>query len=206
MGRPRNFDADEALDRAVLVFWERGYDRTTLTDLCDAMGINRPSLYAAFGTKEELFERALDRYANGPQAYESAALGLPTAREVAEALLRGAAERQTGADTPHGCLAVLGATTHPDDESPVARALIAARSAGELAVRERLERAQREGDLPADADPAELAAYLRTVIYGLTVKAATGATREELDDVVDLALRVWPTSSSEWGMRTADGH
>lgn len=192
MGRPRNFDADEALDRAVLVFWELGYERTTLTDLCAAMGINRPSLYAAFGTKEELFRRALDRYANGPHAYEANALELPTAREVAEALLRGAVERQTGADTPHGCLAVLGATTHPGTESPIAQALISARTAGEDAVRQRFARAQSEGDLPTDADPAELAAYVRTVVYGLTVKAAGGATRAELERVVDLALRAWP--------------
>ncbi len=193
MGRQRKFDVEEALDQAVLVFWRLGYERTTLTDLCEAMGINRPSLYAAFGTKEQLFHQALDRYASGPHAYESEALALPTAREVAEALLRGAVDRQTGVETPHGCLAVLGATTHPDTDSPVARALIDARAAGEDAVRARLERAQAEGDLPADADPAELAAYLRTVIYGMTVKAATGATRPELERVVELALRAWPS-------------
>jgi AcrR family transcriptional regulator len=189
MARPRNFDLDAALDQAVLVFWRLGYERTTLTDLCEAMGINRPSLYAAFGTKEELFHQALDRYGNGPEAYEAAALALPTAREVAEALLYGAIERQTGVATPHGCLSVLGATTHPDTDSPVARALIDARTVGEGAVRERLERAQAEGDLAADADPGELAAYLRTVIYGMTVKAAGGATRSELERVADLALR-----------------
>ncbi|HZR95395.1 MAG TPA: TetR/AcrR family transcriptional regulator [Gaiellaceae bacterium] len=192
MGRPRKFDVDDALDRAVLVFWRLGYDRTTLTDLCEAMQINRPSLYAAFGTKEQLFRKALDRYARGPHAYESEALALPTAREVAEALLLGAVERQTGVDTPHGCLAVLGATTHPDTDSPVARALISARTAGEEAVRERLEQAKAEGDLPAGSDPAELAAYLRTVIYGMTVKAATGATRAELEQVVERSLRAWP--------------
>ena len=193
MGRPRKFDIDEALDRAVLVFWQLGYERTTLTDLCEAMNINRPSLYAAFGTKEQLFHRALDRYANGPHAYEAEMLTLPTAREVAEGLLRGAVERQTGVDTPHGCLAVLGATTHPDTESPVARALIDARAAGEDAVRERFTRAKQDGDLPADVDPAELAAYIRTVIYGMTVKAAGGATREELERVVQLAMRGWPS-------------
>jgi AcrR family transcriptional regulator len=192
MARPRNFDVDEALDRAVLVFWRLGYERTTLTDLCEAMEINRPSLYAAFGTKKELFHKALDRYANGPQAYEAAALALPTARAVARALLYGAIERQTGADTPHGCLAVLGATTHPDTDSPVARALIDARAVGEDAVRERLERARTEGDLPADADAAVLAGYLRAVVYGLTVKAAGGATRTELEQVAELALHAWP--------------
>lgn len=189
MGRPRNFDVDEALDQAVLVFWQRGYERTTLTDLCEAMGINRPSLYAAFGTKEELFHRALERYANGPHAYEAEALALPTARAVAEALLHGAIERQTGIDTPHGCLAVLGATTHPDTDSPVAQALIAARTVGEAAVRERFEQARADGDLRPDADPAELAAYLRTVIYGMTVQAAGGATRDDLERVAAMSLR-----------------
>jgi AcrR family transcriptional regulator len=193
VGRPRKFDIDEALDRAVLVFWQLGYECTTLTDLCEAMNINRPSLYAAFGTKEQLFHRALDRYANGPHAHEAEMLTLPTAREVAEGLLRGAVERQTGVDTPHGCLAVLGATTHPDSESPVARALIDVRAAGEDAVRERFTRAKQDGDLPADVDPAELAAYIRTVIYGMTVKAAGGATREELERVVQLAMRGWPS-------------
>ena len=186
MGRPRKFDVDEALDRAVLVFWQLGYERTTLTNLCEAMNINRPSLYAAFGTKEQLFHRALDRYANGPHAYEAEMLTHPTHDRLLALGL-------TGIDTPHGCLAVLGATTHPNTESPVARALIDARAAGEDAVRERFVRAQEDGDLPADADPAELAAYIRTVIYGMTVKAAGGATREELERVVQLAMRGWPS-------------
>jgi AcrR family transcriptional regulator len=192
VGRTREFDADEALDQAMLTFWRLGYEQASLTDLTEAMGINRPSLYAAFGNKEELFRKALARYAEGPSGYEAAALAQPTARGVAEALLRGGAELQTRPDLPHGCLAVLSAPSNAESSSPVGRALIEARLAGERAVRERFERAVAEGDLPADADPGRLAGYVRALVYGLTVRAANGATRAELDEVIDLALGVFP--------------
>jgi AcrR family transcriptional regulator len=192
MTRTREFDTDAALDQAMLVFWRLGYERATMAELTTAMGINRPSLYAAFGNKEELFRRALERYADGPEAYEREALELPTAREVAFALLRGAADRQTRPGRPHGCLAVLGTRTNGADSSPIGRMLIEARLAGEAEVRERLDRAQAEGDLPPDAEPAALAGYLRTVIYGMTVQAASGATRDDLERVIELAMRAWP--------------
>jgi AcrR family transcriptional regulator len=192
MPRTREFDVDTALDQAMLVFWRLGYERATMAELTKAMGINRPSLYAAFGSKEELFRKALERYATGPDAYEASALALPTAREVAYALLRGGADRQTQPGKPHGCLAVLGTRTEPADSSPIGRMLVEARLAGEEEVRERFERARAGGDLPADADPTALAEYIRTVIYGLTVKAASGATREELERVIELAMRAWP--------------
>ena len=95
MARTRTFDLDEALEQAMLVFWRLGYERATLTDLTEAMGINRPSLYAAFGNKEQLFRRSLEAYATGPSGYERAALAQPTAYEVAAALLRGGADLQT---------------------------------------------------------------------------------------------------------------
>jgi AcrR family transcriptional regulator len=98
MGRAREFDADEALDRAMTLFWSKGYDGTSLSDLTEAMGINRPSLYAAYGNKQELFRKALERYGEGPSAYEREALAQPTARMVAEGLLRGAADVQTDPD------------------------------------------------------------------------------------------------------------
>jgi AcrR family transcriptional regulator len=176
----------------MLVFWRLGYDRASLSDLTEAMGINRPSLYAAFGNKETLFRKALDHYARGPAGYDRTALSLPTAREVTEALLRGAAEVQTRPDMPHGCLAILGAPTCGETSSPIAATLIDARRAGEVELRERFERAHAEGDLPVDVDPEELAGYVRTVAYGMAVKAATGATRAELDRVVDRAMRAWP--------------
>src|SRR5881397_436962 len=108
-GRPRAFDADKALDRALLVFWRKGYEGASLADLTRAMGINRPSLYAAFGNKEALFRRALDRYAEGPAAYVGEALNEPTARAVAERLLGGTIDLLSDPHNPHGCLVVQGA-------------------------------------------------------------------------------------------------
>src|SRR5690348_17740109 len=108
-GRTRQFDVDEALDRALEVFWARGYEGATLPELTRAMGINRPSLYAAFGDKEQLFRRALDRYVNGPAGYVRAALDRPTAREVVETLLAGTVELLTDPRHPGGCLVVQGA-------------------------------------------------------------------------------------------------
>jgi AcrR family transcriptional regulator len=192
MGRARAFDADEALDRAMTVFWAKGYEGTSLSDLTEAMGINRPSLYAAYGNKEQLFRKALERYGDGPASYERDALAQPSAREVAEGLLRGAADVQTDPDTPAGCLATLGTTYCADESSPVGKVLIASRLAGHAAIRERFERARAEGDLPADADPKALTHYIGAVVCGMAVLAASGMTRDELDRVIELAMQAWP--------------
>jgi AcrR family transcriptional regulator len=192
MGRARAFDADQALDRAMTVFWSKGYDGTSLSDLTEAMGINRPSLYAAYGNKQELFRKALERYGEGPSSYEREALAQPTARQVAAELLRGAADVQTDPGTPAGCLAVLGTTYCAEDSSPIGKIVIAFRRAGQAAIRERFERARAEGDLPTDADPKELTDYIGTVVCGMAVQAASGATREDLERVIELAMRAWP--------------
>jgi AcrR family transcriptional regulator len=157
------------------------------------MGINPPSLYAAFGDKEQLFRKALDRYVRGPDAYEDEALALPTAREVAYALLRGGADRQTRPRMPHGCLAVLGARTNGADSTPAGAMLIETRRAGEAQVRERFERALAEDDLPAGTDPKELADYVRAVLHGMTVQASSGATRDELERVIERAMAARPS-------------
>jgi AcrR family transcriptional regulator len=192
MGRARTFDADEALDRAMTVFWTKGYEGASLSDLTEAMGISRPSLYAAYGNKEELFRKALERYGEGPSAYERDALAQPTARAVAEGLLRGAADVQTDPATPAGCLAVLGTTYCAEESSPIGKTVIAFRVAGHAAIRERLERARAEGDFPANADPAALTHYIGTVVCGMAVLAASGATRTELERVIELTMRAWP--------------
>src|SRR5438105_3265928 len=159
-GRPRGFDADKALDRALKVFWRKGYEGTSLSDLTGAMGINRPSLYAAFGNKESLFQKVLDRYAGGPACFVREALNEPTARAVAERLLRQAAELQTDPRYPRGCLLVHGALACGDEADPVRRELAVRRAAGEATLRRRLERARAEGDLAPGADPGDLARYL----------------------------------------------
>jgi AcrR family transcriptional regulator len=191
-GRPRAFDAEQALDRALEVFWAKGYEGASLDDLTDAMGINRPSLYAAFGNKENLFRRALDRYAHGPAAHTCAALQAPTARVVAEQTLMGTVALLTHPRHPRGCLIVQGALACGDASACVQRELATVREAGVAALRKRFERARREGDLPRSANPADLARYVATVAHGLSVQAASGATRSELTRVVRTALRAWP--------------
>ena len=191
-GRPREFDVDEALDRALRVFWRRGYEGATLPDLTAAMGINRPSLYAAFGSKEELFRKALDRYVEGPAAFVREALNEPTARAVAERLLGGTIDLVTDRRNPRGCLIVQGALACGETAESVRREVAARRVAGEVAVRQRFERARADGDLPAEADAADLARYVVTVMRGMAVQAAGGASREDLRRVAELALRAWP--------------
>jgi AcrR family transcriptional regulator len=191
-GRPREFDVDEALDRAMAIFWRRGYEGTTLDELTAAMGISRPSLYAAFGDKEQLFRKALDRYVNGPAGYIGAALAQPKVRDAAAALLAGSICLLTNAGNPGGCFVVQGALTCSASAESVRQELVAVREAGMALVRERLETARSDGELPESVDCDDLARYLATVVHGLSVQAAGGATREQLQRVADLAMRAWP--------------
>src|SRR5215468_4308100 len=144
-GRPRSFDTGEALDSALEVFWRKGYEGASLSDLTRAMGINRPSLYAAFGDKEALFRKSLDRYTSGPGAYGTEALNEPTARAAIERLLRCAADSLTDPHHPRGCLMVQGALSCGEEAESVRQELIARREQGETAIRRRLQRAKAEG-------------------------------------------------------------
>ena len=268
-GRTRQFDVDEALDRALEVFWAAGYEGATLPELTRAMGINRPSLYAAFGNKEQLFRKALDRYQTGPMsflteagrgegvampsgsdirldgldrpgvsarlrgrhapgadramginrpslyaafgnkeqlfrkaldryqtgpmAFLTEALRKPTARAVAEAIFSGFVRMQRDSDKARGCLVVSGALACGEEAETVRRELARLRQAIVTALRERFERAVRDGDLPAGTDCATLARYTATVLNGLAVQAASGATEKELRLVSALAMRAWPS-------------
>ncbi|HZV98730.1 MAG TPA: TetR/AcrR family transcriptional regulator [Methylophilaceae bacterium] len=192
LGRPRAFNEDEALDRALNLFWEKGYEGTSLADLTSSLGINKPSLYAAFGNKEALFYKALQRYASGPAAYTMQALNEPTARQVVEKLLRASAELLTHADNPQSCLIVSGALAGSTASHPVRDKLAEYRNAYLEALSQRFRRAQAEGDLPPDCDAAMLARYVATVHQGMSVQASSGATRLQLHEVVDFVLRQWP--------------
>ncbi|SEF90896.1 DNA-binding transcriptional regulator, AcrR family [Nonomuraea solani] len=184
-GRPRAFDVDAALDRALEVFWRQGYEGASLSDLTAAMGINRPSMYAAFGNKEELFVKALDRYVSGPGAFAADALAAPTVREVIERLVNGAIDLTTGDDAPVGCLMVNSVHACGPDAASARDAALACRRAAEMALRRRLEDAP---DLPGGYDAGTLARLVQTVTDGIAVQAAGGRTRDELRQVADLAL------------------
>lgn len=194
IGRPREFDADEVLDRAMVVFWEQGYDAVSLTDLTRAMGISKTSMYGAFGNKEELFRMVLERYADGPGSYGTRALQEQRSRQVGEAYLAGAVLASTRPDCPRGCLGVMGYLS-AGRLGPEARdALHAWRDKQRLGLRDRFRQAVGEGDLPTDCDPDSLAVYLMTVADGIAVQAAGGADRADLQLAVSTAMRNWPSA------------
>jgi AcrR family transcriptional regulator len=191
-GRPRGFDPEKALGRALRVFWKHGYEGASLADLTEAMGINRPSMYAAFGNKEELFRKVLDRYGKSTGVYQQEALNEATAHGAVKKILLGAADALGDARNPRGCLLLQGGLACGDESNAVRRELCARRGEGEAAIRERLERAKAEGDLPADADAAELAGYVTAVLQGMSVQAAGGARREKLRGIATRAMAAWP--------------
>lgn len=192
IGRPRSFDADDALERAMKVFWEQGYEGASLADLTAAMGITRTSMYAAFGNKEQLFAAALKRYLDGPGGYLTQALREPTAQKVAQAFIEGSVRTTTRPDCPSGCLVVQGSLAAGEAGRPARDVLIACREEAVSQLRKRFRKAIKDGDLAPDADPGVLARYVMTVANGIAVQAANGVGRRELEKVAETALRNWP--------------
>ncbi|MBA3927977.1 AcrR family transcriptional regulator [Pseudoxanthomonas japonensis] len=193
MGRHRQYDVDEVLDAALHVFWRKGYEGTSYTDLTQATGVERPALYSAFGNKEALFKRALERYYDLYLAFFPAAVELATSREVAQRVLLGAIELNTRYSDRKGCLVVHGAIAGTDDSEVIRNTLIEARATGEAILRERFERARSEGDLPKSANSAVLATFICAVLHGLAIQAKAGFTRDVLEAVANHALSTWPT-------------
>jgi AcrR family transcriptional regulator len=196
MGRPREFNVDKALDLALQVFWRKGYEGASMADLTETMGITKPSLYSAFGNKEELFRKALDRYVDGPGGYVQVALAKPTARAVVEYLLYESADAVTDPSHPPGCLAVQGALSCGDAAESIKQELTARRANAEQDLRKRFERAIAEGDLPEGSDAADLAAYITAILQGMAVQAAGGTARAQLRRIAEMALRTWPPHAS----------
>jgi AcrR family transcriptional regulator len=194
LGRPREFDLETALERAMLVFWRKGYEGASMADLTASLGVTKPSLYAAFGAKEQLFRAVLDRYDKRTAHFLSGSIRAATAREVAVGLLRGAAEFHANPANPPGCLMVQGALVGSDTAGSPRRETRDRRNRLRDAIQERLELALREDDLPQGADPAALARYLVAVMRGMAVEAAGGADATELNEIVDIALTAWPAS------------
>lgn len=193
-GRPSNFDHEEALEKALHVFWARGYEGASMAELTDTLGINRPSIYAAFGNKEELFRKALGKYLTGPVAYIAEAMNQPTARKSIEIFLTKSVELLTSESNPQGCMVVQGALTCGQGADLVKQELIAYRNDYEKTLRQRLELAQAQSELPKDFNTSAYAKYLATIHQGMSVQATSGATKDELLVVVDFALKNWPNN------------
>jgi len=197
MGRHREFDVDKALEAALSVFWQKGYEGASYTDLTQAAGVERPALYSAFGNKEALFRKALELYYEHYLGFFPAALELPTSREVAEKILRGAVELNTRYPDRTGCLGIQGALACSDNAEPVRQTLIEARAQGEGLLRERFERAKQEGELADTVNCSALASFVCAMTHGMAVQAKAGFSRDALDAVVDHALSTWPSAKKD---------
>ena len=191
MGRHRQFDPDDVLDTALDVFWRQGFEGTSVADLTAATGVAAPGLYAAFGNKESLFFKALDRYQARWLADVACALSKPGARTAVEEFLRRNAKALVEREHP-GCMGINGAIACSAGAESVRVELVRRREGNEALLCQRLKRAKTEGDLPPDVTPEDLARYLTTVNQGMAVHAKSGATLKELNRVIDLALKFWP--------------
>lgn len=194
-GRPPAFDHEEALDKAMHLFWKHGYEGTSVAVLTEALGINKPSLYGAFGSKEELFRKAIDRYLSSASAFMFESIKQPTAYKVAEKLLTTTTDALTKKSHPPGCMLTQSALTSSQESEHVKQELASYRQAYESALEQRFAQAKAERDLPEDADPKALAKLLATVHQGMSVQASAGASRKDLLEVVHLVLKSWPSSS-----------
>jgi AcrR family transcriptional regulator len=191
-GRPRSFDRETALRRAMDVFWAKGYDATSLADLTSAMGINPPSLYAAFGSKEDLFREAVELYSasEGDDIWSGIELA-PTAREAVATMLRASAENFSRPGKPRGCMIVLSALNADEGNAAVCEALRAQRAGNVRQLRRRLERAVAEGELSGTIDPRAIATFYASVQHGMSILARDGASRKTLLSVADTAMSGW---------------
>ena len=189
-GRPREFCADTALAAALRIFWEKGYDGASLTDLTEAMGITRPSLYAAFGNKEALFKQALDLYEHEKLAYVRTALDAPTARGVAQRLLEGTITNITS-ECP-GCLGVMISVQVSTSSSPIQKDVRHRAKSSSEAMVARMQQAIDDGDFTIPVSPEAMTNYLTAVLQGLAVQASAGTDRDQLQQIADATLAIWP--------------
>jgi AcrR family transcriptional regulator len=198
-GRPRSFDREDALRRAMEVFWALGYEGATLTGLQEAMGgITAPSFYAAFGSKEDLFREAVELYSKTLGVPMMKALAEePTARASLEALLHAAVEAFCRPGKPRGCLLVLGAINSMPANKSVRDHLRGLRARRQKVIQERLQRGVAEGELPSSLDLGALASFYTTVVDGLAIQARDGASRKTLTFAVRCAMAAWDTVVAE---------
>lgn len=192
-GRPRSFDRDAALDAALEVFWDKGYESASISDLTAAMGINPPSLYAAFGDKDQLFLAAVERYQ--ARAGESCPYcDEPTARAAIERLLVYMVTQLTQTGHPRGCLMMMAASTAGSASEALQKALAEKRANARERMRQRIKEGIRDGDVPPDADPAALADFYSTLMAGMSQQARDGATRKSMLATVERAMNLFPAA------------
>ena len=191
-GRPREFDRTEALNQAMKIFWQKGYTATSMNDLYEAMGIKSPSLYAAFGSKEDLYEEVLLHYA------QSVAPGIwghmtsePSPRQAVWLWLERSADMLTQTDMPHGCMVTLSAVGSEGNDrlGDLVRRM---RAAGFSLLKTRLEQAQKQGDLPGSVDVEALTRLYVSIQQGMSIQARDGASREILLSIARSAMALWP--------------
>lgn len=197
-GRPRSFDRAQALQKAMEVFWSKGYEGTSLTDLTEAMGINSPSLYGAFGSKEGLFREAVELYRSTEGgAARRALLTAPTARDAVQSMLMMSAERFTAPGVPPGCMIVLGAPAGCVNHASVSGFLGDNRREMQARILARLNAGAAQGELPAGADLKGLAAFYTTVLHGMSIQARDGASRKTLQAVARQAMCAWDALAAD---------
>src|ERR1700733_583773 len=191
-GRPREFDREWALDQAMKLFWKRGYETTSMAELRAVLRITQASLYAAFGSKEQLFRDVVDLYLRTANASTAQALaGGATAREAIHSMMQAAVDAFSAPGTPGGCLLILGATNCAVENKGIQDHLVSIRRQIARSISERLKRGQRDGDVPAGAPLSALTAYYSTVLQGLAFQSRDGASQKTLTDVVHLAMANW---------------
>lgn len=188
-GRPLSFDREAVLEQAMLLFWQYGYEATSISDLTQAMGITAPSLYSAFGDKEQLFLESVQRYQEKEGCpMETIFSNAPTTRIAFELYLQETAIRLTAPTKPQGCMVVTAATNCSKESSRVQQALSARRNQVKQAIRQRLEQGQQSGDLPLHINIDALATYFVAVVQGMTLQARDGASRDDLQAIALLAI------------------
>ena len=195
-GRPLSFDRDTVLERAMHLFWRKGYESTTVHDLTAAMGITAPSLYSAFGDKEQLYLEAVERYRSAATEHTGDFLDQhATAREAVQALLIDACRSMTNPDTPTGCMLVNSAATSAVASPRVQEAVAHCRQAAQTDLTARITRGIREGDVPAHVDAAMLARFYVTVLTGVAIQSREGLTCADMQAVIESAMLAWPSVS-----------
>lgn len=194
LGRRRGFDTDATLDKVVEVFWRHGYEGSSMAAITSATGLSKPSLYAAFGDKEQLFRIAFTRYRQHQTAFTGRALQNPKVRAGIEALLIALVDSQTQTGMPHGCLMVHGNLVGAPESEPIREELAFQRRALAKIIRARLSLGQSVGDFPKDVNVKDFALYITTQIQGLAIQAASGESRKSLYKVVKMSMQAWPDS------------